>query len=145
MKGLVIKNWEIIKTGPRPLAYLLLTVLFVTVHSFLLGFFIYFFPGNFYRLFFAHTVENIFFVRQAGLFLMLSALFYLYPLLDFLNNRKIIPLIILSKTFAVIFLLTNAGQIPVPLMAFLAALGDGTMALILGFYYKLCNREKYFG
>ena len=117
----------------------LLTVLF-----FLLGFFICFFPDKFYELFFSHKVENIFFVRLLGLLLILAAFFYSYQLFNFKNNRKIIPLIIISKCLAVIFLLTNARTTFAPPMILLAALGDGTMALALGIFYGICVKEKYF-
>ena len=144
MRGIILQSWDIIVSGPRTLAYLFLTVLFVAAHSFFLGAFIYFFTEVFYSVFFAPELENIFFVRQSGLFLMLSALFYLYPLIDFSNNRGIVPLIIVSKCAAVIFLLTNARSTSAPTMLFLAALGDGTMALLLAFYYRACRQKQCF-
>jgi len=144
MEEIISKKRGEVFSGRRPYAYLQLTVLFVTVHSFMLGFFIYFFPDRFYQLFFFHQVENIFFVRQSGLFLILSAFFYSYPLFNFQNNRKIIPVIIISKCLAVIFLLTNARYTLSPPMIILAALGDGTMALALGAFYWVCIKENFF-
>jgi hypothetical protein len=53
---------------------LAITLLLVGVHSLLLGFFIFFMTDFFYELFFSTQVENPFFVKQAGLFLILIAL-----------------------------------------------------------------------
>ena len=144
MRNIIAKSRIVVISGPRSLAYLLLTVVFVSIHSFSLGFFIYFFPDLFYALFFSQPVENIFFVKQSGLFLILSALFYLFPLCDLRTNSKFIPLIIVSKCVAVLFLLTNARFTPVPTLLFLAALGDGVMALLLGINYWNCKGEKCF-
>lgn len=144
MRGIFLQSRDILVSGPRSLAYLLITIVFVGLHSFFLGFFIYFFTELFYALFFFQPVENIFFVRQSGLFLMLSGLFYLFPLVDLRTNSGFIPLILVSKSLAVLFLLTNARFTPVPAMLFLAALGDGMMALVLAISYRSCKGEKCF-
>ena len=144
MRNIIAKSRIVVISGQRSLVYLLFTVVFVSLHSFFLGFFIYFFTGLFYELFFSQAVNNIFFVRQSGLFLMLSGLFYLFPIVDLRTNGKFIPLIIVSKCVAVIFLLTNARFTPEPTLLFLAALGDGIMAMLLGITYRNCKRGECF-
>ena len=107
----------------------------VGMHSILLGLIIYFFTELFYQLFFATSVENLFFVRQSGTFLFLAGLFYLYPLLNLRNLYNLVLLVIVSKVVAVIFLVSNAGYTAAPLMIYLAAFFDGLMALVLVVIY----------
>lgn len=110
-------------------------VFFVGMHSILLGLFIYYFTDVFYRIFFAVSVENLFFVRQSGTFLFLAGFFYLYPLLNLRNLYNLILLVIFSKIVAVIFLISNAGYTAAPLMIYLAAFFDGLMGLLLAIVY----------
>jgi len=112
-----------------------LVVFFVGMHSILLGLIIYFFTDFFYKIIFAATVENLFFVRQSGVFLFLAGFFYLYPLLNLSNLYNLILLIIFSKIVAVIFLISNAGYTAAPVMIYLAAFFDGLMALVLAIVY----------
>ena len=115
-----------------------LVVFFVGMHSILLGLIIYFFTGFFYKIIFAATVENLFFVRQSGVFLFLAGFFYLYPLLNLSNLYNLILVIIFSKIVAVIFLISNAGYTAAPVMIYLAAFFDGLMALVLAkVYFRL--------
>ena len=107
----------------------------VGMHSILLGLIIYFFTDFFYKIIFAATVENLFFVRQSGVFLFLAGFFYLYPLLNLSNLYNLILLIIFSKIVAVIFLISNAGYTAAPVMIYLAAFFDGLMALVLAIVY----------
>ena len=114
---------------------LLRVVLFlVGIHSILLGTTIYFFTTPFYQLFFSVDPDNFFFIKQAGIFLFLAGLFYLVPVWDMNRYKPIIYLVVISKTIAVLFLITNASLSPSPLMIYLAALGDGSMALIIMFF-----------
>lgn len=108
-----------------------ITLLFVGVHSILLGCSIYFFTAPFYQLFFSVEPDNIFFIKQSGLFLFLIGLFYLVPVIDLPRYQIIIYLVILSKIAAVIFLVRNAYLTPSPTMIYLAAVGDGIMATAL--------------
>lgn len=112
-----------------------LVVFLVGMHSILLGLFIYFFTDFFYKVFFAASVENLFFVRQSGIFLFLAGFFYLYPLLNLRNLYNLILLVIFSKIVAVIFLISNAGYTAAPLMVYLAAFFDGLMGLLLAIVY----------
>jgi hypothetical protein len=98
-----------------------LLLFLVGMHSILLGLIVYFFTDFFYRVFFASSVENIFFVRQSGIFLFLAGLFYLYPLINLKKFHNIIFLVIFSKLTAVYFLLTNAKFTYAPFMIYLAA------------------------
>ena len=68
----------------------------VGMHSILLGLIIYFFTDFFYNFFFNSNVENVFFVRQSGIFLFLAGLFYLYPLINFKKFHTVIFLVIFS-------------------------------------------------
>ena len=112
----------------------------VGIHSILLGVIIYFYTDFFYKVFFASSVENLFFVRQSGIFLFLAGFFYLYPLLNLKNLYNMILLVIFSKVVAVFFLITNAGYTPAPLMIYLASFFDGLMALVLvTVYFRLKN------
>jgi len=108
-----------------------LILFLVGMHSILLGLFIYFFTDFFYNFFFKVSVENIFFVRQSGIFLFLAGLFYMYPLINFKKFHTIIFVVIFSKLTAVYFLLVNAKFTPVPPMMYLAAFFDGLMAVVL--------------
>lgn len=107
------------------------TLLFVGVHSLLLGSTIYFFTTPFYQFFFGVDPENFFFVKQAGLFLSLMGLFYLLPVFNLERFKPVIFLIVFSKVVAVTFLILNAHLTPSAFMIYLAALGDGTMAAAL--------------
>jgi len=116
-------------------------LILVGIHSILLGVIIYFYTDFFYKVFFASSVENLFFVRQSGIFLFLAGFFYLYPLLNLKNLYNMILLVIFSKVVAVFFLITNAGYTPAPLMIYLASFFDGLMALVLvTVYFRLKNR-----
>ncbi|MFC1826764.1 hypothetical protein ACFLZQ_02395 [Thermodesulfobacteriota bacterium] len=113
----------------------------VGIHSILLGVIIYFYTDFFYKVFFASSVENLFFVRQSGIFLFLAGFFYLYPLLNLKNLYNMILLVIFSKVVAVFFLITNAGYTSAPLMIYLGSFIDGLMALVLvTVYFRLKNR-----
>ena len=110
----------------------------VGMHSILLGVIIYFYTDFFYQTFFATSVENLFFVRQSGIFLFLAGFFYLYPLLNLKNLYNMILLVIFSKVVAVFFLITNAGYTSAPLMIYLASFFDGLMAVVLvSIYFRL--------
>jgi hypothetical protein len=123
-----------------------LAVFLVGMHSILLGLIIYFFTDFFYRLFFATSVDNLFFVKQSGTFLFLAGLYYLYPLINLRGLYNLILLVVLSKIVAVIFLISNAAYTAAPMMIYLAAFFDGLMAVVLiGVYFRLkmnVAREK---
>ena len=119
----------------KDLFWAALAVFLVGMHSILLGLIIYFFTDFFYKILFAASVENLFFVRQSGTFLFLAGLFYLYPLLNLKKFYNLILVVILSKIVAVIFLISNAEYTPGPAMIYLAAFFDGLMALVLTAVY----------
>jgi len=108
---------------------------FVGIHSITLGFIVYFFTDFFYQTFFSAAVENLFFVRQSGIFLFLAGFFYLYPLIDLQKLYNMILLVIFSKFVAVYFLVANANFTLSPAMIYLAAFFDGLMGLFLIFVY----------
>ena len=112
----------------------------VGAHSILLGLTIYFFTEFFYRVFFAVTIENFFFVRQSGIFLFLIGLFYLYPLISLKDNYNLILLTVVSKAVAVLFLITNAKLTSAPAMIYLAAFFDGLMGAVLTIVYVQCRK-----
>lgn len=113
-------------------------IFLVGMHSIVLGLIIYFFTDFFYKTFFAASVENLFFVRQAGVFLFLAGFFYLYPLINLRSHYNLLLLVIFSKIVAVYFLVSNVGYTAAPVMIYLAAFFDGLMALVLtGIYFRL--------
>ena len=118
-----------------------LVLLFVGVHSIVLGLFVYFFTELFYQAFFSTSAENIFFVRQSGIFLFLAGLFYLYALIDLRNLYNLIILVIISKFTAVYFLVANAQYTPSPSMIYLAAFFDGLMGCALIYVYLNCRKN----
>ena len=128
-----------------PVRILQFIVLCVGVHSAALGTIIYFFTDNFYTFLLGTSIADIFFVRQAGIFLFLSGLFYLFPLKDIHSYHQLILLTILSKILAVIFLTTNAHLTPSPPMILLTAASDGSMAIALSIPYFLCLKRDLLG
>lgn len=118
-----------------------LILFLVGVHSILLGLIIYFATDFFYNVFFKASVDNIFFVRQSGIFLFLAGLFYLYPLINIKKFHNIIFLVIFSKMTAVYFLLANAKFTPAPAMIYLASFFDGLMAMVLIWVYFKFRRS----
>ena len=116
-------------------------IFLVGMHSIFLGIFIYFFTDIFYREFFHAAVENLFFVRQSGVFLFIAGFFYLFPLLNLKIHYNLILLVIFSKVVAVLFLISNAQFSLSPLMIYLAAFFDGIMALLLVYTYILFRKH----
>jgi hypothetical protein len=128
------------RTSPTALLTLLyVVILLVGVHSLVLGAWIYFGTGGFYRLFFATEVENFFFVKQAGLFLFCLGLFYLWPLVDIRKHHRAVAMTVLTKLLAVAFLLSSARLTAAPATIVLVALGDGLMAALLAISYVACK------
>jgi len=78
-------------------------------------------------------VDNLFLIKQAGLFLFCLGLFYMVPIRDLVNKHRIVDLIIVTKVLAVLFLITNAWLVAKPGPILLAALGDGIMGTLLIF------------
>ena len=115
-------------------------LLFVAVHSLLLGGTIYFLTTPFYQFFFGVDPENFFFVKQSGLFLSLMGFFYLLPVFDLERFKSVIFLIVFSKVVAVTFLILNAHLTPSAFMIYLAALGDGAMATALVVLYLMTTK-----
>jgi hypothetical protein len=113
----------------------------VGIHSILLGIFIYFMTDLFYSMFFSSEVVNLFFVKQSGLFLFLTGLFYLVPLTNLEKLSRVTVVTIISKICAVIFLFSNAIYTPAPFMIYLAGFGDGCMAIALLLTYVMFKRE----
>ena len=114
----------------------------VGLHSVILGTVVYFFTVPFTRLIFPVVPDDLFFLRQSGVFLFLMGLFYLSPLLDMRKHRHAIVLIIVSKATAVAFLLSNAALTSSPPMIRLAALSDGTMAATLSLLLFACYKKR---
>lgn len=119
-----------------------LLVLFIGIHSIVLGIVIYFFTDFFYQKFFSAAVENLFFVRQSGVFLFLAGFFYLYPLIDLKKYYTILLLVVFSKFVAVYFLVANAGYTQAPAMIYPAAFFDGLMGLALVAVYRDLRRTS---
>jgi hypothetical protein len=117
-----------------------LILFLVGMHSILLGLGIYFFTDIFYKVFFAASIENIFFVRQSGIFLFLQGLFYLYPLFNLKNLYNLTLVVIIAKIVAVYFLIANAQYTAAPEMIYLAAFFDALMGAGLTVVYVKFRR-----
>jgi len=118
-----------------------ITLLLVGVHSLLLGFFILFMTDFFYELFFSTQVVNPFFVKQAGLFLILMGFFYLVPLTNLEKLSRVTLVTIITKVCAVTFLIVNANVSSAPFMIYFAGFGDACMAIALSVTYVMFVRE----
>ena len=118
-----------------------ITLLLVGVHSLLLGFFVLFMTDFFYELFFSTQVVNPFFVKQAGLFLILMGFFYLVPMTNLEKLSRVTLVTIITKICAVTFLVVYANDSPAPFMIYLAGFGDACMAITLTVTYVMFVRE----
>ncbi len=118
-------------SAPVKLQLLALSVFLIGMHSLILGTFIYFFTELFYRLFFKAGIENYFFVKQSGLFLLCMSFFYLAPLADLKRSLPQVIAMILTKILAVLFLLFNAHLAAKPEMILIAASLDFSMVIVL--------------
>ena len=135
--GVVLKkDFGDVYSAPRDIQLLALLVFLVAVHSMILGIFIFFFTELFYRFFFHAQMENLFFVRQSGLFLFSVGVFNLCPLFDLKGRHRLVIVIILIKILAVLFLVTHSSYAAWPPIILLAAAGDGIMALLLLIFYR---------
>ena len=104
-------------------------------------FFIFFMTDFFYELFFSIQVVNPFFVKQAGLFLVLMGFFYLVPLTNLEKLSRVTLVTIITKICAVTFLVVYANDSPAPFMIYLAGFGDACMAIALSVTYVMFIRE----
>lgn len=107
------------------------SLIITSLHSLLLGSYIFLQTEQFYQFFFGESVNNLFFVKQAGLFLFCMGLFYLTPLINLKAHHRVIYIIILTKILAVIFMLSNFSLVPRATTIFIAALGDTLFAVVL--------------
>jgi MFS superfamily sulfate permease-like transporter len=134
--------WAEARSGPGTRTFLYLVVFLVGLHSILLGIYIYFFTGGFYALVYRSDVENLFFVRQAGLFLFCLGLFYLLPLLELRVYHPLIIVTVFTKALAVAFMLSNARHTSVPGTIQATAVGDGLMAVLLLCAYAVSRIKR---
>lgn len=133
---LIKSTLQEIRSAPSKVWYLYVSILLMGLHSMFLGIFIFFFTEFFYRLFFLADIENFFFVRQAGLFLFCLGLFYLASLKNMQKNFHLVEVIATTKVLAVLFLVSNGHIATFPTIIYLAALGDGLMAVLLIILYR---------
>jgi hypothetical protein len=91
----------------------------------------------FYELFFSTQVVNPFFVKQAGLFLILMGFFYLVPLTNLEKLSRVTLVTIITKVCAVTFLFVNANVSSAPFMIYFAGFGDACMAIALSVTYVM--------
>jgi O-antigen/teichoic acid export membrane protein len=124
-------------SAAREVRLLVFFIFLVGMHSLILGIFIFFFTELFYRVFFQTEIENLFFVRQSGLFLFCLGLFYLSLLIDFKRRHRLIVVAISTKVLAVAFLVTNACLTARPAIIIMSAAGDGSMALLVVLFYRM--------
>ena len=145
MREMVGPMTQLYDKQQRTVKILKIIIFCVGVHSVALGTVIYFFTSSFYQFFLGEPIANPFFVRQSGIFLFLIGLFYLFPLTNIHSYHHFIVLTIVSKIFAVAFLLTNAHLTPYPPMIFLTAVIDGLMAVVVSVPYVFCLKKDMLG
>jgi hypothetical protein len=124
------------RCASRQAQHLAVFVLLTGLHSMLLGVLIFFFTETFYRLFFFAEIENFFFVRQAGLLLFCLGLFNAAILRDMKHCAYFVNIIVVTKALAFLFLLSHAHFTAWPPIIYLAAIGDGLMAVALLFLQR---------
>lgn len=107
------------------------SLIVTSLHSLLLGVYIFIQTERFYKFFFGVAVDNLFFVKQAGLFLFCIGLFYLVPLINLKTHHRILDIIVLTKILAVLFLLTHYALVPQTGAIFIAALIDAMLAIVI--------------
>lgn len=73
--------------------------------------------------------------------MFLSGLFYLVPLLKIERMYHVSVVTVISKILAVLFLLSNAGLTADSKIIYLAAIGDGVMAIVLSITYLMFVKE----
>ena len=129
------------KRLPSVSVLLRFTIFCVGIHSILLGLIIYFFTVPFFEFMFSTAPDSPFFVKQSGAFLFILGVYYLVPAKDMRRNLPLIALLFFSKVIAVAFLLANAHLAPAPQMIYLAALGDGLMAMAITLLTFLCYKN----
>ena len=125
----------------RPAVVLYTCVMLTAIHSIVLGGCIYLFTEQFYERAFRAPIENFFFVRQAGVFLLCLGLFYLYPLINLQRYHRLVMMAAVTKVIAVAFLLTNRQQCVSPASIDAAMLVDGFMAVVLIGTYATCRAK----
>jgi hypothetical protein len=76
------------------------TLFLVGLHSVILGGTVYFFTVPFHQFFFSVDPDNMFFIKQSGVFLFLAGLFYLIPIMDMKRYKLLIALVVFSKVTA---------------------------------------------
>ena len=106
-----------------PTGLLRAVVALIGVHSVLLGLAMLFFPMSFSKLVGFPPAASSFFPSQSGAFLLALGICYLLALRD----RALVWTILVSKTVAVLFLLTHALFLDAPPSVLAAGVGDFAM------------------
>jgi len=101
-------------------------VILVALHTFAVGAGLFFVPEWALRFGGWQVIPPLFFPRQAGIFHFILGIAYLE------EHRRFggIALLVLAKSFAVVFLLGAALLSTVPWFVLVAGIGDGLMALV---------------
>jgi hypothetical protein len=101
-------------------------VILVALHTFAVGAGLFFVPGWALRFGGWQVIPPLFFPRQAGIFHFILGIAYLE------EHRRSggVSLLIMAKTFAVVFLLGATVLADVPWFVTAAGVGDGLMALV---------------
>ena len=110
-------------TPRRPSGPLRLVILLVGLHSVVLGVAFLLAPVRLARLAGFPELRAAFFVSQSGIFLLVLGICYLLALRD----RSLVVVILVSKTLAVLFLLTHVVFLNGPPVLWLLAAGDALM------------------
>ena len=97
----------------------------IALHSFVVGLFLVLVPEWGARLGGFGPVSPLFFARQAGAFHFVAATAYL---VEYFRYRGVL-LLVITKTVAVVFLLTTSALDEVPWVVPLSGVADGVMGL----------------
>jgi hypothetical protein len=127
------------RSGSHPFLYI--SILLVGSHSMILGMFIYFFTDIFYKIFFSTRPDNIFFVKQSGIFLFCLGAYYFLPFMNFQKLYNAVLFTIFTKIVAVLFLVFNSHLSLSPTAIYLAAAGDASMAVLLSIAWYIQRRN----
>ena len=111
-----------------------------SLHSVVLGLTVYLLARPFLSLFGFETQGDLFYPKQSGVFLLALGLGYGLAARDPLRHPGLVALTIVSKTLAVVFLLSEAILFQAPGFILAAAVVDATFAVAIGYiawgYYK---------
>ncbi len=114
----------------------------LSVHSFIVGLALMFFPSEFMELLGFGIISERFFQVQAGVFHIIMSICYILPVYRYDQNKGLINFTIIVKFCATIFLLIYFVFVDSILLVLLSGFGDGIMALVLFLLYRSFKNQQ---